>query len=512
MRRGKKITALATILSLGVSGALISQPAASSVQDMSPNSTLGWVLQEVMGASISWVSIGLVTSRNGARTLVGYCTEIGPGKRSFTGAGPSALPSVSCDPADYKGTIEIAYQSLMAPVCAGQNRNCISRVFAIGPSGQKVQGQFVGYITPASFHIPANRTIGNPYAASSSIWKFPGVQNSLGSDLYEVQLDMADGWAEFKNGKLTTPFNLEDRTFSAQIRPVANEKGEGGSQAADLPDDYAFELSAILPRSMTSWYAGRVSSPEVTYRKIDGTYNEITIKGKPITIPTFAPSITKSQATPQILELFDFCQVGSTNCVGWHTQGTGWKRNFIEPFRPLMKDTASGSKTVWAMRSVYPIFDSKPTPGFFPCASRDRPAGISTTNAMVFTGQIPQYKGGFFSYDVSGLHFEPDGTTPFLGTYEMAMDEQHARCMFGFPRTPMSATVNVINRDGSKAIATTMVGTKNGQLRLSAYNFTFSKKTIQVQLKAKGHATCVRGDTVRFVKGTRCPGGFKRAP
>jgi hypothetical protein len=130
---------------------------------------------------------------------------------------------------------------------------------------------------------------------------------------------------------------------------------------------------------------------------------------------------------------------------------------------------------------------------------------------MVFSGDIPKYKRGFFSYEVAGLHYEPDGAAEFLGQYEMSMDEQMARCMFGFPRTPLSATVNVVNRDGTKAIATTIVGTKNGQMRLSAYNFTFSKKTIQVQLNAKGHVTCLRGDTVRFVKGTRCPGGFKKS-
>jgi hypothetical protein len=174
-----------------------------------------------------------------------------------------------------------------------------------------------------------------------------------------------------------------------------------------------------------------------------------------------------------------------------------------------MKDKASSNQTLWAMRTAYPGFSGAER--FFQCAPEDRAAGISTTNAMIFTGTIPQYKGGFFSYDVAGLHYEPDGTTKFLGQYEMAMDEQLARCMFGFPRTPLSATVNVINRDGTKAIATTTVGVKNKQLRLSANNFTFSRKTIQVQLKAKGHATCVRGDTVRYVKGTRCPGGFKKA-
>jgi hypothetical protein len=39
---------------------------------------------------------------------------------------------------------------------------------------------------------------------------------------------------------------------------------------------------------------------------------------------------------------------------------------------------------------------------------------------------------------------------------------------------------------GSKNIATTVVSEKNGWLKMAAYGFTFSKKTIQVKItKAK---------------------------
>jgi hypothetical protein len=366
----------------------------------------------------------------------------------------------------------------------------------------------VGYKNSEKLFVLANSTIGNPLGAAPGIWKLPGVKNSLGSDLYEVDLHMENGLADFRNGRMISGYNLTGRTFSTQIKAVENEKGDTGSEQAFLPLEYEFSLSAILPRSSSSWFAGRLSDPTVDFKRVDQTYNQITISGKPVTIPTFTPQIKRSEATPELLEVFHFCRGWEPSCIGWYTQGMG-KTNFLEPFRPLMKDKASANQTLWAMRTAYPGFSGAER--FFQCAPQDRAAGISTTNAMIFTGTIPQYKGGFFSYDVAGLHYEPDGATKFLGQYEMAMDEQLARCMFGLPRTPLSATVNVINRDGTKAIATTLVGTKNGQLRLSAYNFTFSRKTIQVQLKAKGHATCVRGDTVRFVKGTRCPGGFKKS-
>jgi hypothetical protein len=500
MRRSRKFTAFAAILSLGVSGALTAQPASSSVQDMSPNSTLGWEVSETWPSGNSQAAITL--PEEGYRDAA-FCSEIGPGARSIT------VPSASCDPKNYSGEVLVQY-NLMAPVCKGRERNCISQVSAVGPDGAKVLGEFLGYSMPSRLFIPENPTIGNPRGASSGIWKLPGVKNSVGTEMYEVQVKMNDGLASFKNGRLTNKFELQDRTFTAQIAPSASLDGGSEVSKGSLPPEYKFELSAILPRSVMSWYAGRVSGAEVKYQKIDATYNRITISGEPTTVPLFAPRISRSEATPELLEIFHFCQSSEPSCIGYYVQGRGNPR-FVEAFRSVMNDKASGSRTVWAIRSQAPRFSESSNPNdFFACAPRDRAAGISTTNAMVFSGDIPKYKRGFFSYEVAGLHYEPDGATEFLGQYEMSMDEQMARCMFGFPRTPLSATVNVVNRDGTKAIATTIVGTKNGQMRLSAHNFTFSKKTIQVQLNAKGHVTCLRGDTVRFVKGTRCPGGFKK--
>jgi hypothetical protein len=504
VKRVKTYIGIATTFVLALSSALTVQPALSSVQDMSPTSTLGWVVEEVYGQGSSQVVIS--SSKDGnSWSDEAYCSEIGAGKVSVID------PEASCDPKDYRGQVIVQYSVLMAPVCQAADRNCISGLSAVGPDGQKVTGQFLGYTAPTEKFIPANRSIGNPEGASSGIWKLPGVMNSLGSDLYDVQLNMENGTASFQNGRLSQRFGLQDRTFSASITPVANENGDSGTSQGNLPLNYNFELSAILPRSIMSWYAGRVSGAEVKYKRIDSTYNQITISGKPITVPSFMPVIPRSEATPELLKVFQFCQSDQPSCTGFYTQGMG-KQNFFEPFRVAMKDKASGSRDLWAIRAIYPQFtSSSDSPGFLGCAPRDRASGISTTNAMLFTGNIPKFKGGFFSYEVAGLHYEPDGTTEFLGQYEMAMDEQIARCMFGYPRAPLSATVNVLNKNGTKAIATTTVGVKNKQLRLSAYNFTFSNKTIQVQLKAKGHVTCVRGDTVRYIKGTRCPGGFKKA-
>jgi hypothetical protein len=512
MSTGKTITASITTASLLATILIPITSASAGVQDLSPEATLSWTVLESYGSDLSWVVISVPDkSRTAARGTeywkdAAYCSEIGPGKRSII------LAPASCDPADYRGKILVQYSVLMAPVCNQANRDCISEVFATGADGKKIRGQFLRYTGTSKFEIPANKSIGNPAGASSAIWKIPGVINLLGTDLYEVHLNMEGGLVEFRDGRLINKFRLQDRTFNTQIRPVASESDRANNEPNNsMPSDYSFGISAILPDSIMTWYSGRVEDADVNYKKLSSGYNEITITGKPISIPIFTPSIKKGAATKELLDIYHFCRPGESSCDGYYTQGMG-AQNFLEPWRPLMGDKASASRTVWAMRSVQPNFTGSPNaPNYFACARRDRLAGISTTNAMLHSGALPKYKNGFFSYEVSGLHYEPDGVTEFQGHYEMSMNEELARCMFGFPKAPLYASVSVRNKSGTKSIATVTTGVRDGKLRLTASNFTFSRKVIRMQVSAKGFVSCVRGDTVRHVKGTRCPGGFKKA-
>jgi hypothetical protein len=65
------------------------------------------------------------------------------------------------------------------------------------------------------------------------------------------------------------------------------------------------------------------------------------------------------------------------------------------------------------------------------------------------------------------------------------MRSDTARCLYGFSKAPLSATVSVTNDKGNKTMATTVVSEKNGWLKMAAYGFTFSKKTIKVKITKK---------------------------
>jgi hypothetical protein len=93
------------------------------------------------------------------------------------------------------------------------------------------------------------------------------------------------------------------------------------------------------------------------------------------------------------------------------------------------------------------------------------------------------------------------------------MNSNVARCLYGFSKAPVSATIT-ISGEGDKNIATTVVTEKNGWLTLGAYGFTFSAKTIKVKLSQKKTTiTCVApGKKSKKVTAVnpKCPKGFKK--
>jgi hypothetical protein len=74
-----------------------------------------------------------------------------------------------------------------------------------------------------------------------------------------------------------------------------------------------------------------------------------------------------------------------------------------------------------------------------------------------------------------------DGKSLSLGSYDLVMNSDTARCLYGFTNAPISATIQVVGT-GDQNVATTVVSEKDGWLKLAAYGFTFSEKEIKVTL------------------------------
>ncbi|MFM8842317.1 MAG: hypothetical protein ACKOFU_06365, partial [Actinomycetota bacterium] len=203
---------------------------------------------------------------------------------------------------------------------------------------------------------------------------------------------------------------------------------------------------------------------------------------------------------------------------------------WLEMFRDLASDRASGESVVWNLSTIDGISSNS-------ClADSSRVLGIVTTNATVYDGNVPPFNGEELQYKVAGMHYRPDGKSLSQGTYDMVMRSDTARCLYGFNQAPIKASISVLSAEGSAQVATTASGEREGWLYLSAKNFTFSTPTIKVKLtqevpstsvaqptpspklsasavkKVSKKVVCLKGSkTVTLPNKDKCPKGYKKA-
>lgn len=324
-----------------------------------------------------------------------------------------------------------------------------------------------------------------------------------GNDI-ENPCDPRGGWAKTK---ITCPSG--GGSFEGNDRCFYIERGLCGTPQR-IPEDLVIGVQLKLTNKVAGWFSGRLKSPSIQVTKIDPMYNTVQVQAQPVEVPRFYAETDTTKGDPDINTLLRpgdsfgkdalFTDFGSTN---------NYAPKVISLLREKVKDTSAGTSSLWNFYTTGVAANNRSE-----ClADRTRVLGVVTTNAMAYLGTAPEFTNGFLQYKVAGLHFMPDGKTPVQGTYDLVMRSEIARCLYGFSSAPISATIEVTGGE-SLQVATTTVKEKDGWLKLSAYGFGFSDKTIKAkvqQSKTKGTITCIKGKQVKKVSGIspRCPSGFK---
>jgi hypothetical protein len=161
--------------------------------------------------------------------------------------------------------------------------------------------------------------------------------------------------------------------------------------------------------------------------------------------------------------------------------------------------------------------------------------GIVTTNAGMYVASPPTFnqESQSLDYKVTSPHFNDTGKAN-VGNYNLVIGSEAARCIYGFTKAPISATVSIISADGTAQVASTTVNEKNGWLYLSANGFTYSAPTVRVKLTQeaekpavtptpsasaapvaaakKTSITCIKGKLSKKVTAVKpvCPAGYKK--
>jgi len=417
-----------------------------------------------------------------------------------------------CDQQTLSRTKSEVLGFLVMPACErASSENCIESLQVYKVGDDPVDASYLGEAPGIS--IPANSTVGIPRSSMPSLWKAEGLNHLGGQDTYAVQFLQE---IEIKAGKLSFDFlsvtvmpyteladpsaktiSTVESTDSKGRKIFRNESNLQGNawvgdgvrgELENFAPDTRVSVTIRAPKAHAGWFKGRISKPDIAIKSFNARNNRITVDASVVEVPRIAAAVTLDQWTPALSEIWErgkkFLEDGQSGSVGSSVEDNS---KWVKALTRAANDTAAGTSTVWNY-STLPSWAR----GNSPCLSdSSRVIGVVSTNAAVYDGKAPLFRNGFLNYEVSGMHYLPDGTTKARGSYDLVIRSDVARCLYGFPKAPLSATVQVVNEKGNKTFATSVVGEKNGWLKLGAYNFTFSNKVVKVKItrakKVKGN-------------------------
>ena len=407
----------------------------------------------------------------------------------------TGLNDPTCDFNNKKNEFE---SQVVFPQCeSASDIGCVERLALAKIGDAFVDAKFIREATGGK-KFAADNSVNFIEGSSASLYEVQGISNAAGTNTFAVvvkgtqSLNHKTGkWSIWNLTAMVLPYKeLRDPKYGA-IDATGNGAGatnmcaffEAGvcGQTVDFAEETQAKLSFRLPKVVGGWFRGRLTAPNIEVASSNAKANLITVSGQPAVVPRLVKKMTYEELQNPKFKWLD-------DPYGWGTEdgpATGVRDNetrvykFIETFRDTVSDTSTGTNTYWSVSTMEAGSGSR-------CLSdTSKVLGVVTTNAMGYDGTAPAFKGGFLNYKVGGLHYLAGGKDLALGTYDLVMRSETARCLYGFSKAPLSASVSVTGGSGEKNVATTVVSEKNGWLKMAAYGFTYSNKTIKVKITKK---------------------------
>lgn len=409
-----------------------------------------------------------------------------------------------------------------------------------------------------------------PAGGSASLWELPGITHSGGTSQFLVNAQLFGG---LNRKSLDTDFGKMDVTqiwssisavseidFPGARAIGASNFGGGDGWSRPItasgqlcltpsankclvswPQDESMSLGMTIRMAhpISGWLHGRFDRPDVNaVTTSDGLFH-ITFLGAPMNVPTVYASLPWAEATDAFKKRFGDMPSGSVGEGGMtasHYENAGRNQSSqqmvddLNLWLPIIKDKASATPTYWMVRTTTNAETGKQN-----CLKSGMVNGIVTTNATAYTSGAPYFNEQFQSldYKVASPHYDAKGNLN-VGHYNLQINSEVARCLYGFTNAPISATVSVISNNGENQVATTTLKEKDGWIYLTAAGFTYSSPTVRVQLSQAAPAvkpieqvatikppavaakkltiTCSKGATTKRVTAInpKCPSGYKK--
>ena len=415
----------------------------------------------------------------------------------------ASLESESCT-ADAKANLKI---SAVLPVCSNIQEACIESVKISQNGGPLIDAKPIRQFGGLTF--PSVAKYKTQQGSSASLWQSTSADRTLRvvvspvltqslkrgkttTEDFHAEISAVDDWYD---SKFKAP-HLVSYNFDGDIVPLVETGDLTTGQCAAIDDGYCAKkiefpadvkiaLTVRLPNTITGWLHGRLKESSINVAPVDSNYNRVTVSASPVEVPQMYTVVDTSKANTTMKKNLGFWHTrgGRVGENTWHVYpSTSWVANYlVKNLAIAAGDTAVSTKTIWSFDTLgnSEISANK-------ClVSKTKLIGLVSTNAMAYSGGAPIWRGGALNYEVSGLHYLPGGVSVTEGTYDLAIRSEVARCLYGFSKAPISASISVTGSRGERKVATTTVTERNGWLKLAAYGFTFSSPKIVVKIKQK---------------------------
>lgn len=458
--------------------------------------------------------------------------------------------------------------------------DCVSAITATTSDGKVHQGVFVeDFPGTTQYSFDGNSALNLPTGSSSFIVDIATAPHSKGTKyLVNAGLDGRKGLGEksfkidnFRTGifavttiegsynparSLPSPSNFEFLGVPAFQRVPYDNVAGGVAKCAQttttrcalawpLPLDVDFEITMKLKTKVVGWLHGRLRDVGASIENSPSGDQLLRITGKPVTVPIVYAWFPFATAPKAVLDFYAPDPRILTAGTSFGGDGTSSAKSILKDYIDYQErsfpealswytgigDTAPYAGTAWSFSSI----ENKYIKGACTTSS-DSLSGIVTTNSNMFVAQPPTFNetDQTLDYKVASPHYLPDGSV-FKGSYNLAIRSEFARCIYGFTKAPIAASVSILSADGTSQVATTVIAERNGWITLAAEGFTFSSPTLKVKFSQEPEPevaptatpsptptvkpaakkitiTCTKGKTTKKVTAIKptCPTGYKK--
>lgn len=479
----------------------------------------------------------------GQNSSTRFMMPLGVGSTDYAYVCPDGLTSDGgkCDFANLKNS-QFLFKSGLPKCQTDTEENCVESLAVLSVDGTAIDATYVRQVKGTNFKAIEN---GLYRASTESLWQatdpitkesvdfavsavaqgyFDQAKNRYVTEFLEASVTpyrvVNEGGYRASNLRMETFDGVEKLTGWGQTMGASCAWVEDGACGKPIAMAKGLKLKMALRVSneIKGWFKGRIDQPSIEITKFSSTNSRLVVTAGAVSVPRFAITVNEDLLTsPQLMSLMNTDRTGRDGTFIKSTppdrrgmNGKFLSLYWLDAFRDISKDTAVAESTLWNFSTIRNSGNEDCMRG------KSGVLGIVTTNATAFTGVMPTFDNKFFTYEVAGLHFAPDGNTLNEGTYDLVMQSDFARCLYGFSKAPISATISVVSDTGENKVATTLVNETKGWISLRAAGFTYSSPTISVKLTQakpkKTTITCVKGKVVKKVSGVsvKCPAGYKK--